>query len=453
MPDSTSTLPDERALQRAMSVNIVAGSLGMFWAAVAFGMPLPLFMEAIRASGQQLGLLGGLRQLSMLAQLPVAFVVERMSARKPFWATVLILQRSLWGLPGLLPFVWPDRPDLIVITTIAMLAVAEVMGNLGNAPWMSWMADLLPPSQSGRFWGRRQRVLSLALVVASGLFGIILDQFPSQAGLIGFTIVFGIAGIAGVVDIIIHLFVHEPAPVPHPQDTPVLRRLVQPLRDPCFRRLTWALGAWNCAVAMPGITHGVPGFFNVIYLKEAFGASYSQASILIIASAIGGVLFTSWIGHQMDLYGARKTALRLMILGPLATLSWFFVSPARLDISLPFLGHTSMPWAALLMGFASLFIGGFYMGMLLCQIRLTQAHTPPEGRTVSMALHWALVGLIAFFGPLVAGVIKDHFPAAWGQFTLPFGVPFSYFQAIILLHLAVIWLVARPLLKTVREEV
>ena len=99
---------------------------------------------------------------------------------------------------------------------------------------------------------------------------------------------------------------------------------------------------------------------------------------------------------------------------------------------------------------ASVFIGGCYSGVLLCQFRLSQMHTPLEGRTVFMAVHWSLVGLIASFGPIIAGTIKDHFPTSWAGFTLPFGTPFSYFQVIILLHAMIIWLIAVPLLREKR---
>ena len=85
----------ESELRRAMRLNICAGSVGMVWGAVAFGLPLPLFMEAIGASGQQLGAVGALRQLAMLGQIPAAFFVERMARRKPFWAGVSALHRAM----------------------------------------------------------------------------------------------------------------------------------------------------------------------------------------------------------------------------------------------------------------------------------------------------------------------------------------------------------------------
>ena len=76
-----------------MWVNMVAGFLGTFWIGAAYGTPLPLFLQAVQASGLQLGLMGAVRQLALLAQLPGAFFVERLERRKTFWAVLVIAHR------------------------------------------------------------------------------------------------------------------------------------------------------------------------------------------------------------------------------------------------------------------------------------------------------------------------------------------------------------------------
>ena len=421
----------------------------MLWVAVAYGLPLPLFMEAAGASGQQLGAVGALRQLAMLGQIPAALFVERLARRKPFWAGTCALHRLMWAIPALLPLLLPGRTEWYPAAIIVALALSDILANLGSAPWMSWMADLLPAGRSGRFWGVRQGVFSIVLIFAFVACGKLLDRFPASGGLHGFSIVFGIGALAGLADVIIHWWVHEPAPLPHPRRERVWERIAAPLRDPAFRRLTLALGAWSFAVNMPGIANGLPGFFNVVYLKRSFGATYSQASLLLIASAFGSILCARRIGHLIDRHGPQRVAAWLMLAGSAMSLAWFFVSPARVNFTLPLLGAQSIPQAVLLMSAASIPIGGFYAGVLLCQYRLAQLHTLPEGRTVTMAVHWSLVGLMASIGPMLAGFIKDHFPAALSGIALPCGAPLSYFQAIILVHALILWLVAAPLLRRI----
>ncbi len=431
-----------------MRRNVAAGALGTVWLVAVYGLPLPLFMEAIKASGFQLGLMGAVRQAAMFAQLPSAFFVERLHRRKPYWATVAIIHRALWLVPAVLPFLWPDGVAYWVVVLIVALGVSDALGNASTAPWLSWMADLLPAGRAGRFWGSRQRLLSIVLLVAALGFGWLLDAANrSGHALLGFSIVFGLAALFGIGDIIVHLGVKEPRPVRTEPGQSAWSRIAAPLRSRDFRRLTLAMGAWTAALALPGYFNGTPGFFNVVYLHDAFGATYSQASWLILASALGAILWSPTVGHRIDRFGARRVAMALVLIGPLFTLAWFFASPAK--VALPLLG--AIPQPVLLMSAASLIIGGFYAGMQLCQLRLTQAYTGSAGRTVAMAVHWSTVGIIGAIGALLGGWIKDHFPAAWGAHTLPLGAAFSYFHVLIALQVLLAWAVALPLLWSVRE--
>jgi MFS family permease len=416
--------------------------------AAVYGLPLPLFMQAIHATGFQLGLMGAVRQFAMFAQLPSAFLVERLERRKPYWATIAIIHRLLWLVPALLPFIWPAGGAHWVIVLIVALGASDILGNCSTAPWLSWMADLLPAERAGRFWGTRQRLLSVALVIAALSFGWILDiGNRAPHGLWGFSVVFAVATICGVADILVHMRVVEPAPVRSARGDAVWSRLTAPLRNRDFRRLTLAMGAWTAALALPGYANGVPGFFNVVYLQESFGASYTQASWLIIASALGAVLWAHQIGHRIDRFGARKVAMFLAVVGPLFTLAWFFASPERLF--LPLVG--AVPQPVILMSIASLIIGGFYGGMQLCQLRLTQAFTGNAGRTMAMAVHFSFAGVIGSMGALTGGWIKDHVPGKWSAIVLPGGAPFSYFQVIIVLQVLLAWGVVLPLLRGISE--
>jgi len=438
----------ERELEDSMRRNVAAGALGTVWLVAVYGLPVPLFMQAIHASGFQLGLMAAIRQAAMLAQIPSAFIVERLHRRKPYWARIATTHRLLWLVPAFLPLLWPSGEARWVAVVIFAVGLSDTLGNASTAPWLSWMADLLPAGRAGRFWGRRQRLLSGVVVIAALSFGGILDHANRpEHPLRGFTIVFAIAALFGVGDIVVHAGVVEPLPQRSASGLSFWRRLAVPLHNRDFRRVTLAFGAWMAALALPGYYYGTPGFFNMVYLHETFGATYSEASWLVLASACGAVVWSHPIGHRMDRFGARKVAMGLVTIGPLFTLAWFFASPGK--IALPFLGPVPQP--VLLMSTASLVIGGFYAGTQLCQYRLTQMLTPNSGRTVAMAMHWSSVGVIGSLGALTGGWIKDHMPHAWTSWTVPGGAHFSYFHILILLQLFLAWGVALPLLSRVKE--
>src|SRR5688500_4141623 len=162
-PPSTTLSPEE--LERSLSRNTLAGFFGMLWMTAALGVPLPLLMQAVGASGFQLGLLSGTWQIATLAQIVSALAVENFPRRKPYWAAVSLVHRSLWIVPALLPFLLPARQDLWPWLIIGSLALANFLGQASTAPWQSWMADLLPSARAGRFWGERHRVLSYGLAL------------------------------------------------------------------------------------------------------------------------------------------------------------------------------------------------------------------------------------------------------------------------------------------------
>ncbi len=426
-----------------MRLNIAAGFLGMVWLSVPLGMPLPLLMQAVQASGFQLGLLSAAWQLAMLAQIPSALLVERLARRKTFWVAVSIPHRCLWAVPALLPIALPDRREWWPAIIIAALALSNVLGQAGTAPWQSWMADLVPPERAGRFWGARHRLLSVSVTLAAMAFGFVLDAFSGPAHpFLGFQIVFGAAAVFGVADIVVHSRVPEPAPVHAISGGSVWQRIAAPLRDRCFRRLTLAMGVWAGAQAMLGYTMGLPGFFSMVYLKESFGASYAQAASVFVASALGAVLWLGPIGRWIDAWGVRRVLLLLTGAGPLCMLAWLFVKDTHL--SLP--GAAPVPQPVVLMCAASLAIGGLYGGTWICQARFTQALTQPRGRTLAMGVHWSIVGLIGSCGPLLAGWIKDRFGAPASG---PFGLP--YFSLLAVLHVAIAWGVVVPLIRGVKR--
>ncbi len=419
----------------------------MVWMSAALGMPLPLLMRAVHASGFQLGLLSSAWQFAMLAQLPSALIVEKLSRRKPLWAVVSILHRALWATPAVLPFLLPERRDLWPMVIVLALATSNVLGQAGTGPWQSWMADLLPPSRAGRFWGRRQRIQSTMMVLGAFVFGWLLDTYSGSSGnFLGFQLVFGLAGIFGVSDVLIHCAVTEPALRPHPHDEPLWGRIIRPFRNPDFLVLTIGMGIWTGSQAMAGYTLGSAGFFSMDYVKEAFGATYSQASWIFIASGVSAVLWTPRIGHWMDHVGAGAVLQRLVVYAPLPMLGWLFVAKTRWTLW----GSDPIPAAVVLMCLCSLVSGGLYAGAYLCQIRLTQACTNPEGRTLAMAVHWSTSGFIASLGPLAAGWIKDHLAGRTLPPWYPGGAPVSYYQLLVALHLVLAWAVALPLLRRIK---
>ena len=429
-------------MERSLRLNIAAGFFGMFWICCPLGAPLPLLMQAVEATPAQLGILSAAWQLAMLAQIPAAFLAEGLGRRKILWAVVTIFHRVLWAAPALLPWVFPEAKTQMAVYLIIALGMSNLLANLGTASWTSWMADLVPAQSAGRFWAIRQRVLSIGLVLATLIYGWMLDRPEWQGSLAGFQWVFAVCSICGVADILVHCFVEEPL-----RGTPqvwggVQTRLAAPFKIRGFTTLTLLMAAWTGAQSLLGYTLAMPGFFSMVHLRESFGASYFQASLIFVAAALGAGLFTGILGPWMDRAGAAAVLRRLLFWSPFSMMAWWLASPGEWVV-----GGSVWPKAVLWMMGAGLLQGAFLTGAFLCQFRLTQMCTKPEGRTVAMAVHWSLAGVGGAAGAVFAGWFKG----VLGTGAVLVGQRYA-FDALVLLHVGIGWCVVLPLIQRLERE-
>lgn len=429
-------------MERSLKVNIAAGFFGMFWLAVPLGFPLPLLMQAVEATSTQLGILSASWQIAMLAQIPAAFVAESLPRRKPLWAFTSIPHRILWAAPALVPMLFPDSRMRWPALIITALSLSNLLANLGTASWQSWMADLVPETSAGSFWGVRHRFLALGLILATAAFGWILDQHAHSQTLIGFQWVFAVCALMGVCDILVHLWVREPPPARPAQTRSVFERIRAPFHSKGFRILTASMVFWSAAQSVLGYTIGMPGFFSMVHVKQTFGATFSQASLIFLSNALGALLFTPRLGRWMDTRGADAVLLRLLALIPLSQMGWWFAPRGEVLI-----GGSLWPRAILWMIPVSLVQGALLSGALLCQLRLTQRSTSPEGRTVSMAFHWSLTGCGGALGALGAGALQDAWPGLCDVLAPGLSARWTAFDMLVCMHALLTWFGALPLAR------
>ena len=439
--DSKGRPISQRDLYVAMGVNTVAASFGSVWLAMTFSMPLIMFMQAIGASGVVIGLVTTVRAMAVSAQIPAALASESLLSRKPFWSRMALVHRLLWFIVAGMAFWCAPARWWLPFAILAVVGASEMLGNASTAPWLSWMADLIPLPIAGRFWGIRQSVSTATslggLVLAGQILDATRDPASGQARPRGFAVVFAIAACLGVADIIVHLFVREPRPVPSPRGGALHRRILAPLARRDFRLLTLSIGFWNFGLSMTTA-------FALVYLKRDFGVTYSQLAALGIAAALGAIVTGYGFGEIMDRIGARLLGMLLFLATPLSLAAWFFVDRSTVRVG-PFL----FPQSIALLSLAGIASGAIFAAVCLCQFRLASELSSPLGRTMSMAVHWSLVGLLSALGPTAGGLVMDYFPARL-HLSIFSGLPFSFFHAQLILFTAISWFVALPLLLAIR---
>lgn len=438
-------------VRRGLRVNIIAGCLANIWANVAGGMPLTMLMNAIGASGVMIGLTSTVGQLAMVLQVFSAPLSERLPARKPYWFIMAISHRLLWFIPALLPLFVPPGTPWMAAAIVGVIAVSSVLAQLSAAPWWSWMAELVPPQSRASFWGTRHSVLSFFGLIGMIGAGWALDLFndPDQPRrvLVGFALVFSVAAVLGVADIIVHMWVPEPKPGGSLSKGNLLERFIQPLKNRDFLWLTLSMGIWTFGV-------GLIAQLGFVYLNRVFHIGYSAMSALVITGMLGASIAGFLWSYVMDRVGARNFGAVMMIVAPALGAGWFFMLDKSVALHFPFFPVFSLPQPILILLVLNILGGLFYSGVGLAQVSLIAAVMPANGRTMAMAVHWSAVGALGALGPLVAGKVMDWMNARpdFLNWTMPTGTVFGFFHVLIILQTALVWLVAVRMLLAVKQR-
>lgn len=443
----------DREVQRGLRLNIMAGCMGNVWGTVVGGMPLTMFMKSIGASGVLIGLTATVGQVAMALQVVSALLAERLPSRKHFFGWALVPHRMLWFLPAILPLVMTPQSPLLAPVIIWTVGISGVLGQLGSASWWSWMADLVPESQRATFWGRRLSIISIISLLGFLAVGLLLDVFPDPSkpggSFLGFSLVFILAACLGTADIILHLWVPEPKPVLSPVRAGIVSLILRPFANRDFLWLTLGMGVWTFAC-------GVTGQFGLVYLNRDLNVNYSGMSILAASAMVGGSLAGILWGYVMDRIGARNFGSIMMLLAPLLHLFWFFLREGTVSVTLPFLPHFQVNQILLMLAISSFFAGLVFSGVALAQVSLLPALSPAEGRTMAMAAHWSVVGLIGSLGPLLGGKLMDWLhgvlQASATHWALPSGLPLSFFHILLIINALIIWLVGVRCMLAIKQR-
>ena len=435
----------DRQIQRGLRLNFLAGCLGMLWVAVAMNMPYVMLLEALGASGMTQGIAATIGQLAIGAQIPGALFVESLQRRKLFWAVGAIIHRLMWITPAAVAWFMPGEPSAARLIII-MTSLSSVVANATASGWHSWMADLVPEARRGRFWASRQAVTMSAFLIGIGAAGYALDHIRSIPGsrpMMGFAVVFAVATVFGLADILVHLAVPEPVPRRTRLSRGVWSRLIAPMQHPSFRRLALSMGMWVLAC-------GVIGPFGTLYLKRTFAASYTELSIITIAASISTVIAGLGAGYLIDRVGPRPVGAVMMVLGPCFGAVWFLLTDTPVTLHVPFLPPLVTSQAVLLISFSGLLNAGIYSCVGLSHMTMLGAIAPKRGRTLAMAVHWTLIGIMGAAGPMLGGYIVDRFPAGGLSWNLIGGTRVHFIHLLALIHMGVCWLLALPVFMSVR---
>ncbi len=312
--------------------------------------------------------------LPMVGQMAAPLALFFRGSRKRLSITLSVIGRGFFVLVLLLPLLpEPWRiPGLLLVAALSQLIVAPV-----NVLWTSWMADLVPEKQRGRYFGLRNGVLGLVGTLGNLAAGSLIDATGKPWG---FLLVLGIAVVAGVSATFILRRQFEPPSVSTP---PRFREFIEPLSDRRFRGFLGFVVLFLGAVSVGG------PFVFPLFLEHA-RMTFTQVGLwTVIAASCGLVLSPLWgrladrIGHwQVLLFSSSVAAL---VLPPL----WLAGGPGQLQTIWISAVCDALAW------------GG--IGTALTNVALQSAS--PEKRNLYLAWYWMAFAVGGILGSLLGGAL------------------------------------------------
>lgn len=357
------------------------------------GQFLTGFLLYLGASSSQIGFVLALTTLVNIAQIGVAFLIQKLPSRK--WAMVIFtgLHRLLWGSTGLVPFLFPK--EHWVTAFIILYTTAFISSTAGGMLWNSVISDLVPARVRGRYFGIRNTFLNAlgSLVMYGG--GVMLDRYP---GAHGFLIIYIVVWVCAIANIIVFCF-YPDVPFEKSEEKSFLPMFRKPLHDKLFMKSTLFLAAW---LLLQNLT--VPLYSYV--MLQLLNINYETLSLLNVSQTVFMMAsFYVW-GNLNARYSNKRLLLWTLPIIALSSLMWGMLSVLPM-LPVLFAAH-------IIFGMG---VGGFNQ----LAFNFIIGDTPKKERPMYMAMYAALTGLAAFFGPLLGGRIYEWI-VDWPEWTQIYGM-------------------------------
>lgn len=383
---------------------IAAWGFGATFTQVTAGAIYTAFIRQIGASVEMFGLLAAALPLMSVMQVLAARLVERSGRSKRQMLLAGLLGRSLWIVMPLLPLLSHTVPGLVPRAMIIPFILIGVLISgacqaFTTPAFFTWMTHLVPSAVRPAFFAQRTVVGTSVVLFVVPLTNWISDQYQDPR--IN-AVILALAGVAGVMDIVLFLGVAEQPRARILKMPPLVASFREPLRDPAIRN--FLLFVWLFTFSA-----GIFGPFAWLHALETLHHSKFITGLLLGVGPFLGIALTSrYWGELAKRFGNRpviQLTSATMVFSPLC---WVLALPA-----------SAGPWNS----WVPLFVSQFFFGALAggldiaCQTVITRV-APSVPRSTITALFFMAWGssfaLGSGFGGVLAHWLGDEPPGIFG---------------------------------------
>ncbi|MEH2043978.1 MFS transporter [Nostoc sp.] len=378
------------------------------------GILLSNLLVELGASSVVFGMLSSIPMLVNLIQPLGAYLSERSTSRFQYSLRTHGIGRLLWlilviGIVSASLGVI-DAHQLVILTLLIVL-FSNLLGGLGTASWLSWVAMIVPRRLRGRYFGTRNSAASLTNLVCVPMAGLVVSHWYGGT-LQGYGIVLLISIVFGIVGLGCQSFQVDMNPqsqntyygkssqtseiqseVAKDESSEVLQSIHPPQdqstnsiwKNSNFLVFLLYFSFWTLAVNLSS------PFFN-LYMLDTLDLDVSYVTIYNSLQAGATLLMLILWGKLADKIGNRPILICIGILVAATPLLWLGISVNRLDIWL---------WLPLL----HILTGGTWAAIDLCNNNIQFAIAPTKNQSIYFAIAAAVAGVSGALGTTIGSFI------------------------------------------------
>jgi MFS family permease len=372
---------------------------GIFWTirqsfGGAYVIPFTIFTGA---SNFLVAITNSLWYLSSVSQVIGGKIANKFK-RKKILTKTLFLESIGWMFLALIGLLYLKNIyiEFLPIAILISFSIIMFAGGLGHPAWFSWIGDLVDSKYLGRWFSKRNTIISFMTVTLTIGASLILEQFKSigKQGL-GFTLFFLIAFLARLYCIAIIRRHYEPKKKKEKHEYS-LKKFLKKIKSSNFGQfvLFRTLFAFSTALTAPLVA---------IYLLKNLQFDYFSYILITLSGTIFSVLTLNLWGKIADKFGNYRVIAITTLLIPLTPI-WWTLSTSKIFLFLipGFIGGTT--WTAFIIA-----SGNFIYD-----------NVPKEKRPKAISYFNLFIGVGALLGGLVgAGLLAIINPLTIFNLTIP----------------------------------
>ncbi|KGF71789.1 MFS transporter [Neosynechococcus sphagnicola sy1] len=416
-------------IRTSLKASTLDGVFATLFSNVTGGVLLTNFLLELGASPTEIGVLASIPMLANLMQPIGAYFSEQTNSRHDYCFWVYSISRSLWvGLAIAIFLVGRNHaaPNFLIEITLGVAIFSYFLGALGSAPWLSWMAALVPRSLRGRYFGLRSSAANLTNLISMPLLGFVVSRW--QGGSIqGYSVVLILGVVSGLVSLCFQNFMVDVNPQSGQEvfsihtieaddsfSQPTSQTLFQPIslasiwQDSNFLKFLVYVNLWTFSVNLSA------PFFNV-YLLNDLALDISQVTLYNSLSAGANLLLLMFWGKLADRIGNRPILIGVGIVFAIFPIFWLMTgtNPLSTWVWLPLLHLIAGATAAAIdlcsnnfqMGIAPHHNQSTYFGIAAAFAGISGALGTTAGGFFAQLGYGGLLGLFAFSSVLRLGAL------------------------------------------------